>query len=403
MKEINLFSQSTNVFNPPKYTRDKIRTVRKPNNKYAVGGAAVGSLKDGPMPQITPETVTPKFEPPTHLDPIKTTSTPESNAGGGITSGEIEGIVSTAGNMLAEGLNNLRQEQETQRAQEGQKLLAKHKQEVEGFETSQANMMKANAERKALGEEQRAQMLKTQQSALQPPTLNANSALTPAGFTPTKMALGGPGYFRGPKNKQFIGAAVQTALAVDKAAGSLLAGNKKSGVGSAISALPGGGILGGAISAAFGQSEDTALHAKVDEDTNYLNTFQSNANTFDDVQGPRAVNFNTDVYEDGWFGGDADEKNEELRQKLLAAEDKANRNVDNNVTNLQKQQRDNLQASFAAYGGPLSIFNFPIEQLKYRYSARPQYRNGEIISLNNKREYLKFLKEHPELELEAID
>lgn len=427
MEENNLFSQSSNLLEIPKGRRDRIRTVRRaqepvtqepvtqepkykrdkvrtvfsrPTNKFVGGGP------------LEPADVTAGFKNPslpTHLDPIQTTKEPSdsstSSSSGGFGGGVLGGAISTAGNIIAGGLDNIRKEQEAQREREGQQLLADHKKEMEGYEKSRAALMQANNERRSLGEEQRAQMLKTQQSALQPPKLNKTSegsALTPPGLS-NQMALGGPVHFYGPKNKQFIGAAVQAAMQVDQAAGKLLAGNKKSGVGSAISALPGGGILGGAISAAFGQSEDTALHQKVDEDTNYLNTFQSNANTFDDVQGPKAVSFDTNVYEDGWFGGDADEKNEALRQKMLAAEDKANRNVENNVTNLQKSQMSNLQATFAAYGGPLSIWNSPIKHLMYGGFNRPKYYNGGIIELSTKADYLNFLKQHPELELEAID
>ena len=114
-------------------------------------------------------------------------------------------------------------------------------------------------------------------------------------------------------------------------------------------------VLGGLTNAAFGYKVDkkrlNAMNAGIDS----LKSFNSNASTFDDVQGPNAIVDNTDgLYKGGWFtGSGAAKKNKKMHDKVLAAESWANRSVENNIDNISDTQMDTMLANYAAYGGPL--------------------------------------------------
>lgn len=152
-----------------------------------------------------------------------------------------------------------------------------------------------------------------------------------------------------------IAAGVGAASSLLNGVGALIGNGYESGVGNALNSIPVvGGFLGGITNSLFGTKENKALHAQVNQDTAYLNNFQSDANSFDSVTGPRAVGFNTDVYSGGLFNkGKARRKNEALRNEMLAAETRAYNQVDNNIDNLKTQQSDMLEATYAAFGGPL--------------------------------------------------
>ena len=158
--------------------------------------------------------------------------------------------------------------------------------------------------------------------------------------------------------------------AIGGAVGGLIGGGYQSGagdvfnkigdIGSAIpgpwGAIIGGGakILGGLTNAAFGSKVDQEKLNAANEGTATLNSFTSNASSFDDVKGVQAIANVQDAYKGGWFAkGDARKKNEELRKQRAAAMSFADRSVDNNIENIADEQMNNMLANYAAFGGPL--------------------------------------------------
>lgn len=145
------------------------------------------------------------------------------------------------------------------------------------------------------------------------------------------------------------------------------AGNAVSGIGSAVGSaistvnpLIGGavkigtGIIGGGINALFGMKTDQKKLQAANEGTNYLNSFVSDASTFDDIQGPNAVANVQNAYKGGLFKkGKARRKNAALKAERANAESWANRSVDNNIDNIAETQMDTMLANYAAFGGPL--------------------------------------------------
>ena len=154
----------------------------------------------------------------------------------------------------------------------------------------------------------------------------------------------------------------------------LISGGLSSGAGNAISSIGGtvggalsavnpvvggivsaaSGIIGGGVNALFGTKVNQAKLNAANEGTNYLNNFNSNASSFDEIQGPNAVTKVQNAYKGGLFRkGKARRQNAALRADRAQAESWANRSVDNNINNIADTQMDNLLANYAAFGGPL--------------------------------------------------
>ena len=163
--------------------------------------------------------------------------------------------------------------------------------------------------------------------------------------------------------------------AVGAVGNKLISGGLSSGAGNAISSIGGtvggaistinpvvggivsaaSGIIGGGVNALFGTKVDQKKLNAANEGTNYLNSFQSNATSFDDIQGPNAVGAVQNAYKGGLFSkGKARRKNNALRAERAAAESWANRSVDNNIDNIADTQMDNLLGDYYAFGGPLA-------------------------------------------------
>lgn len=124
-------------------------------------------------------------------------------------------------------------------------------------------------------------------------------------------------------------------------------------VGGIVSAAS--GIIGGGVNALFGTKVNQAKLNAANEGTNYLNSFKSNASSFDEIQGPYAVTKVQNAYKGGLFRkGKARRQNAALRAERVQAASWANRSVDNNINNIADTQMDNLLANYAAFGGPLS-------------------------------------------------
>lgn len=123
-------------------------------------------------------------------------------------------------------------------------------------------------------------------------------------------------------------------------------------VGGIVSAAS--GIIGGGVNALFGMKTDQKKLNAANEGTNYLNSFNSNVSSFDEIQGPNAVANVQNAYKGGLFKkGKARRQNAALRADRAQAESWANRSVDNNIDNIADTQMDNLLANYAAFGGPL--------------------------------------------------
>lgn len=177
------------------------------------------------------------------------------------------------------------------------------------------------------------------------------------------------------------------------------AGNAVSGigntVGSAISTIDpvvGGivsaasGIIGGGINALWGMKTDQKKLRAANEGTNYLNSFVSDASTFDDIQGPNAVANVQNAYKGGVFKkGKARRKNAALRAERTNAELWANRSVDNNIDNIAETQMDNMLANYAAFGGPLG--GMPIQDtgaIDYGFMSDYLVTKNRMADMKNK-------------------
>ena len=198
---------------------------------------------------------------------------------------------------------------------------------------------------------------------------------------PTKIDLGKIGAMKTPSQglglgigniaKSGIGAIGGTVGAVGN---KLISGGLSSGVGNGIANIGGAvggaistinpvvggivsaasGIIGGGVNALFGTKVNQAKLNAANEGTNYLNSFNSNASSFDEIQGPNAVANVQSAYKGGLFKkGKARRQNAALRAERAQAESLANRSVDNNINNIADTQMDNLLANYAAFGGPL--------------------------------------------------
>lgn len=121
-------------------------------------------------------------------------------------------------------------------------------------------------------------------------------------------------------------------------------------VGGIISA--GSGIIGGTVNRLWGMKTDQEALNRANSDIASMKSFTSNANSFDNIEGPAAVASIGNVYKGGVFKkGTARRKNQALQNNLNNAVAFANNSVANNIENLQADQFNNLLANYAAFGG----------------------------------------------------
>lgn len=156
-----------------------------------------------------------------------------------------------------------------------------------------------------------------------------------------------------------------------------LAGNNKSVVGEAVSdvgvgmfkasaksgnlvGMAAGGILkglGSGINALFGTGVDQEKLNRANAGTDALNSFSSNATSFDDVNGPEAQLAVENAYSGGAFRKRwARRRNNRLRQLRNDAASQADRSVENNVNNIADNQIGTGLSSYYAFGGPLHTY-----------------------------------------------
>ena len=193
---------------------------------------------------------------------------------------------------------------------------------------------------------------------------------------------------------------------VGGAANKIISGGLSSGAGNAVSSigntvggaigtvnpLVGGivsaasGIIGGGINALWGMKTDQKKLRAANEGTNYLNSFVSDASSFDDIQGPNAVANVQNAYKGGVFKkGKARRKNAALRAERANAESWANRSVDNNIDNIAETQMDNMLANYAAFGGPLG--GMPIQDtgaIDYGFMSDYLVTKNRMADMKNK-------------------
>lgn len=113
-------------------------------------------------------------------------------------------------------------------------------------------------------------------------------------------------------------------------------------------------IVGDLGNAGWGHKTNEEQLARVNQGIDAGNNFQSNANSFDELQNPMTLASAGNVYEGGWFNKKKwEKKNEELQANVAKTQANVYNQFNNNVSNLQQDQMNNMLANYAAFGGPL--------------------------------------------------
>lgn len=148
------------------------------------------------------------------------------------------------------------------------------------------------------------------------------------------------------------------------------AGNFIGGLGKVASAIPGPwgsvasaglGILGGITNRMFGSKLNQENIAAVEAATNRANNTVSNAADFDtlaNTMGTTAdvANFtNSYIGSDGWFSNNAKKKAAALREEATTANERQALAFLSNAENIQSDTLRNLEANYAAFGGPMDF------------------------------------------------
>ena len=146
------------------------------------------------------------------------------------------------------------------------------------------------------------------------------------------------------------------------------AGNIVGGLGDLAAMVPGPvGAAGSAIlkagsglaNRAFGSKMNDANIAKVENNIKAMNAFTTNANNYDQLaanarNATQGMTFsNNFIGSDGWFSNKAKNRANSLRKQVAAGNNFVQNSLMNNANNIGKTQMQNLQANYAAYGGPI--------------------------------------------------
>ena len=205
-----------------------------------------------------------------------------------------------------------------------------------------------------------------------------------------KAAMGGTGAFD--LKSTFSGGNVAEMLkgglagglgsAVGNIAGSAIGGGFKSGAGSAISNVGGAlggivgtvspllggivsagtGIIGGLTNRMFGSKLNKEKIAEVEGSNKAISTVMVDSSSADSVMNQWAnqdfgADFSkSDIGKDGWFGNKAKKKYRELKKQQDIARDRALTSYENAADAADTQSDLNAMANFAAFGGPLGIW-----------------------------------------------
>lgn len=164
--------------------------------------------------------------------------------------------------------------------------------------------------------------------------------------------------------------------AVGKIGGGLIAGGLESGAGNAISSIgstigsiiPGpmgglvsaaAGVVGGLTNKMFGSKLNKENIAKVENNIGQLSSFTSDASSFDSLadnysSAPTMGYFSRkDIGKDGWFSNKAKKKYKALKKQADLASKWVDNSLLNNAENIENTMAQNLEANYAAFGGPL--------------------------------------------------
>ena len=205
-----------------------------------------------------------------------------------------------------------------------------------------------------------------------------------------KAAMGGTGafdlksIFSGGNVAEMLkgGLAGGLGSAVGNIAGSAIGGGLKSGAGSAISNVGGAlggivgtvspllggivsagtGIIGGLTNRMFGSKLNKEKIAEVEGSNKAISTVMVDSSSADSVMNQWAnqdfgADFSkSDIGKDGWFGNKAKKKYRELKKQQDIARDRALTSYENAAEAADTQSDLNAMANFAAFGGPLGIW-----------------------------------------------
>lgn len=164
------------------------------------------------------------------------------------------------------------------------------------------------------------------------------------------------------------------------------AGNAISALGNAVGSIPGPvGMIGGpALSLAgslfnglFGSKFNKRNIENIENNTNTLRGFTSDANTFDELANniqnvPGIVNFSdSDIGSGGLFGGmgKVRRKARALREAQQNAFDYAQNSIVNNTNNLKDDQYLTMAANYSSLGGPLNMHSGVMTPFGKRFSV----------------------------------
>lgn len=139
-------------------------------------------------------------------------------------------------------------------------------------------------------------------------------------------------------------------------------GDILSGAGDLAAAIPGVGLwLGPALkaagaltTAAIGTATDEEALSTANMGTAALNSYTSNAGTFDELQGPQAQAGFKDPYKGGFLvQGTTNAKNAKVRQDRIDAQNYAQGTYENAISNIESNNINNMLSQSYALGGPL--------------------------------------------------
>lgn len=180
--------------------------------------------------------------------------------------------------------------------------------------------------------------------------------------------------FKGMLNSGSLGG---VGAAVGSMAGGAIGGGLKSGAGNVISglsniasALPGPwgaiasaglGVAGGLVNRMFGSKLNQENIAAVEDATAKANSVRSNAADFDalssNMSSTSEISNFSDSYigQDGWFSSKAKNKAASLREAAMAANKRQSLAFLSNAENIASDTLRNLEANYAAFGGPMDF------------------------------------------------
>ena len=181
------------------------------------------------------------------------------------------------------------------------------------------------------------------------------------------------------------------------------AGNVVSGLANVASAIPGPWgavagaglkVVGGLVNAAFGSKLNRENIAAVEGATARANSMRSNAADFDtlaDTMGSTAsvANFSDKfIGKDGWFSNKAKKKAAALREEARVANERQDLALLSNAEDISSDTLRNLEANYAAFGGPMDFgggaigYDFMNQYLRIKEMAA-QDKNNSLGSMPN--------------------